>query len=164
MVEKDPFIPRRDKRRVRTILITFIVAIAGVTTMVMMLNRQSPKLDLRLSHVKPGRVITEVGLTKWYIITRLSARWVKKEQRDGELSDVYEVTGQVRKKYQEVPDVATIIVKPYVGLINVSTKSHVLRDVMVGEAKPFTVEVVDPTQARDRGEDVKIVVSAHPNE
>jgi hypothetical protein len=130
-----------------------------------MLNRQPPTaVDISLSHVRPGNVTAKVGLTKWYVINRLSARWVKKENREGEPNDVYEVKGQIRKKYQEVSDVATIIVKPYVGLINVSTTSQVLRDVALSQDKKFTLEVVDPTLARDRGENVKIIVSAHPNE
>ncbi len=165
MVERDPFIPRRDNRRVRIILLVSIIVIAGVTTVTVLLNRQPPtSVDISLSHVKPGNVTAEVGLTKWYVINRLSARWVKKEKREGEPNDVYEVTGQIRKKYQEVPNVVTIIVKSHVGLINVSTKSQVLRDVALGVDKKFTVEVVDPTLARDRGENVKITVSAHPNE
>lgn len=165
MVERDPFIPRRDNRRVRIILIVSAALIAGVTTLTIVLNRQPPtSVDIKLSHVKPGSVTAKVELTKWYVIGRLSARWVKKEQREGEPNDVYEVTGQVRKKYQEVPDVATIIVKPYVGLINVSTKSQVIRDITLSEGKKFTIEVVDPTLARDRGEDVKIIVSVHPND
>jgi hypothetical protein len=150
---------------VRIILIVSIIVIACVTTVTIVLNREPPtSVDISLPHVKTGNVTAKVGLTKWYVINRLSARWVKKEKREGEPNDVYEVTGQVRKKYQEVPDVATIIVKPYVGFLNVSTKSQVLRDVALGEGKKFTVEVVDPTQARDRGENVKIIVSAHPNE
>lgn len=165
MVERDPFIPRRDNRRVRFILLASILVIACVTTATIVLDRPSPTaVDMSLSHVKPGNVTAEVGLTKWYVISRLSARWVKKEKREGEPNDVYEVTGQIRKKYQEVPAATTIIVKPYVGLINVSTASQVLREVTLSEGKKFTVEVVDPTLARDRGENVKIVVSAHPNE
>lgn len=165
MVKKDPFIPRRDNRRVRIILIVSIIMIACVATVTIVLNREPPtSVDISLPHVKPGNVTAKVELTKWYVINRLSARWVKKERREGEPNDVYEVTGQVRKKYQEVPDVATIIVKPYVGIIKVSTASQVLRDVTLGEDKKFTITVVDPSLARDRGENVKIIVSAHPND
>jgi hypothetical protein len=136
-----------------------IVAVAFLTFW--MARQQESSGGMDLSRVATGDVTAKVELAKWYVINRLTPRWVKQEQRNGEIHDIYEVTGEIRKKYVEVPDVATIIVKSYVGLINISTESRVVRGVTIEGGQAFTIEISDPTQARKRGENLVMQVSAH---
>ncbi len=164
-MERDPFRPRQKEenlRILRTLMVAAIaiVVIAGIAAL--LTPRTKSSYDMPTTESSPGSVSAEVQLTKWYVIDRLTAQWVKQDREDGELSDIYEVKGQVRKKYDDVPEVATIIVKQHVGNLDVAQKAAIVRDITVNEGKAFTVEIADPTLARARGNDVTMLISAHP--